>query len=69
MSDFETRIGKTVEGYPYYLILEFPPEASVGANAIRITGHYQASDGAGLLDVSSWDDLPWVITAGEHPWF
>lgn len=49
--DARTKAGVTAEGLPCEVTLYYAPEAPEGALPERITGHYQAQDGAGTFEI------------------
>lgn len=58
-TDIRLKTGQTTEGYSYSMWLEYPPNEKMPN---RIYGEYGAADGRGTFDVTTWRELPAVIT-------
>ena len=78
--DARTKAGVTAEGLPCEVTLYYEADAPEGALPERITGHYQAADGASTFEITREGDhyrsdagetrvqpadlLPWVVAEG-----
>lgn len=51
MMDARTKVGVTAEGLPCTVTLYYAPGAPEGAPPEKVTGLYQAKDGAGAFEI------------------
>lgn len=63
--DRRTKAGFTTEGLPCEVTMYYAPDAPEGALPERITGSYQADDGAGSFEIERAGDCYRDAASGE----